>query len=120
MHPAAAEKGATAMAAVFVYITVDSADAARRIARVLVEERLAACANLIDGMRSVYRWKGKIEEAAEIVLIAKTRDDLLQSLTDRVRALHIYECPCVVGLPAIGGNQEYLEWIALETRETAA
>ncbi len=105
------------MAAVFVYITVDSSEAAGRIARTLVEERLAACANTIDGMRSVYRWQGKIEEAAEIIVIAKTRDDLLDSLTDRVRALHSYECPCVVGLPAVGGNQDYLEWIASETRD---
>ena len=106
------------MAALFVYITVGSADEARRIAGTLVEERLAACANLIEGMRSVYRWRGKIEEATEVVVVAKTRDDLLEALTDRVRALHSYECPCVVGLPATGGNQDYLDWIASETQDT--
>ena len=104
------------MTAVFAYITTGSAEEADRIARILVEERLAACANLIDGMRSIYRWQGKVEEAVETVMIAKTREDLLQSLTDRVRALHSYECPCVVGLPVPGGNPDYLEWIASETR----
>lgn len=104
------------MAAVFAYITVGSKQEADNIARTLVEERLAACANMIDGMRSIYRWQGKVEEAVEIVVIAKTREDLLQPLTDRVRALHPYECPCVVGLPVPGGNPDYLEWIASETR----
>ena len=107
------------MAAVFVYITVNSMETARRIARLLVEERLAACANVIDGMHSVYRWKGKIEEAAEVIVIAKTRDDLLDSLTERVRSLHPYECPCVVGLPVVGGNQDYLEWLAAESGDSA-
>lgn len=107
------------MTAVFVYITVGTDEEARRIARALVEERLAACANLVAGMQSVYRWMGEIEQATETVVIAKTRVDLLESLTDRVRALHSYECPCVVGLPATGGNQDYLDWIASETRESA-
>ena len=64
------------MAAVFVYVTVDSKEAAWRIARIFVEERLAACANMIDRMHSLYRWREKIEEASEIIVIAKTRDDL--------------------------------------------
>ena len=108
------------MTAVFAYITTGSAEEAERIAGVLVEERLAACANLIDGMRSIYRWRGKVEEAVETVVIAKTREDLLQPLTDRVRALHSYECPCVVGLPVPDGNPDYLEWIASETRGRSA
>ena len=101
----------------FIYITAGSPDEARRIARALVEERLAACANLIAGMRSVYRWQGRIEEAEETVVIAKTRDDLLEPLTERVRALHSYDCPCVVGLPVTGGHRDYLDWIASETQE---
>lgn len=105
------------MAAVVAYITVESREEAAAIARTLVEERLAAGANVFAGARSVYRWQGRIEEAEEIVVIAKTRDDLLQSLTDRVRALHSYECPCVVGLPVTGGNPDYLDWIASETLE---
>ena len=107
------------MEAVFAYITVASREEADRLAATLVEERLAACANLIDGMRSVYRWQGSIEQATETVVIAKTRPDLLDPLTDRVRALHSYDCPCVVGLPVLGGNPDYLEWIVSETLETS-
>ena len=107
------------MEAVFAYITVASRKEAESIAHALVEERLAACANMIEGMRSIYRWKGAVEGAQEIILIAKTRRDLLDSLTERVRALHSYECPCVVGLPVLGGNPDYLEWIASETLDTS-
>ena len=107
------------MTAVFAYITVASRQEADGIAHALVEERLAACCNMIEGMRSIYRWKGAVEGAQEIVVIAKTRADLLQSLTERVRALHSYECPCVVGLPVTGGNPDYLEWIASETLDTS-
>lgn len=107
------------MPAIWVYITTGSAEEASRIGRALVEERLAACANLIGGMRSIYRWQGKIEEASETVLIAKTRDDLLDSLTERVRRLHSYDCPCVVGLPVVGGNPDYLDWIDAETRSSS-
>lgn len=104
------------MDAMFVYITVASEDEASRLARTLVEERLVACANLGGGMRSIYRWQGRIEEAEEIIVIAKTREDLLDSVTERVRALHAYECPCVVGLPVVGGNPDYLAWLASETQ----
>ncbi len=107
------------MTAVFAYITIASRKEADRIARTLVEERLAACANLFDGMRSVYRWQGKVEQAEEIVLVAKTRQDLIRSLTERVLALHSYECPCVVALPVLGGNPDYLEWIASETLDAS-
>ena len=79
--------------------------------------RLAACANTIDGMRSVYRWDGAVREDGEAVLIAKTRADLLDRLTDRVRALHSYDCPCVVGLPIVGGNQSFVEWIGSATED---
>lgn len=105
------------MAAIVAYITVGSKEEAEVIARTLVAERLAACANVIAGAQSVYRWQGQVEQAEESVVIAKTRDDLLHSLTDRVRALHSYECPCVVGLPVAGGNPDYLDWIASETLE---
>lgn len=107
------------MAAVMVYMTAASVDEARRIARALVDERMAACANLIGGMRSVYRWNGEVQEHDEVVMVAKTRADLLHSLTDRVRSLHSYECPCVVGVPVVGGNQAFLDWINSETQADA-
>lgn len=103
------------MTACFCYMTAGSREEALRIGRALVEERLAACANLIEGMTSIYRWEGAIQEDAEVVLIAKTRPDLVTRLTERVKALHSYDCPCVIALPVDGGNQAFIDWIAAET-----
>lgn len=100
---------------VFAYITAGSRDEARRIGRALVEERLAACANIFDGMTSIYRWQDAIEEATETVLIAKTRAELFDRLTARVRKLHSYEVPCVVELRVGRGNPAYLDWLRDET-----
>jgi len=105
------------MAACFCYMTAGSREEAVRIARALVDERLAACANVLDGMTSVYRWQGRIEEDAETVLIAKTRDDLVGRLVERVKALHSYDCPCVVALPVAGGNHDFIAWIGAETAD---
>ncbi len=104
------------MTNMWIYMTAGSADEARTIGRALVEEQLAACVNLIDGMRSIYRWNAELQEDAETVLIAKTRDDLVDALTDRVRALHSYDCPCVIALPMVAGNPDFLDWIGRETR----
>jgi periplasmic divalent cation tolerance protein len=100
----------------FVYVTVGDKNEALRIGRILVEERLAACVNVLDGMTSVYSWKGEVHEDSEAVLIAKTKAALVGPLTDRVKELHSYECPCVVSFPIAAGNPEYLAWIEQETR----
>ena len=100
----------------FVYITTQNSEEARRIGRALVEERLAACVNILDGMHSIYWWEGEIQDDRETVLIAKTRDALLPALIERVKALHSYSCPCVVALPIIAGNPEYLAWLREEAR----
>jgi len=102
----------------FVYMTMESFDQARRIGRALVEARLAACVNIIDGMTSFYWWQGKIDEGRETVVIAKTRADLVASLTERVKSMHSYACPCVVSLPIEGGNQAFLDWVVAETAGT--
>jgi periplasmic divalent cation tolerance protein len=98
-----------------VYMTASSREEARKIGRALVEERLAACANVIDGMESTYWWQGQLTEDREAVLIAKTRAELLPALTERVKALHSYSVPCVVALPILAGNPAYLDWLAAET-----
>ena len=103
------------MGAVLVYMTAGDKAEATRIGRVLVEEKLAACANVLDGMTSVYRWQGEVCEDAETVLIAKTTDALAVALTERVKALHSYDCPCIVTLPIAGGNTAFLDWIAAQT-----
>ena len=103
------------MNTVLVYITVENSAEALRIGRVLVEEKLAACANVLDGMTSVYRWQGEICEDTESVLIAKTTEPLAGALTERVQVLHNYDCPCVVTLPISGGNTAFLDWIVEQT-----
>ena len=102
--------------AVFIYITHDDVEKAKALGRALVEERLAACANLFDAMTPIYRWEGKICEGQEVVLIAKTRASLIEELTAFVRERHGYDCPCVVALPITGGNAEFMRWIEEETR----
>ncbi len=104
------------MAFHFIYITAASADQARSIGRALVEERLAACVNILENMSSFFWWEGKIDQAQEAVLIAKTRDDLIPELIERVKALHSYTVPCVVALRVTDGNAEFLEFLARETK----
>ena len=104
------------MSAHYVYITASDKAEALKIGRTLVEERLAACANVIDNMTSIYWWEGKIEESAEVVLIAKTKQELVESLISRVKELHSYSCPCIVSWPINAGNPDYLRWIEEETR----
>lgn len=99
----------------FVYMTAGSPEEARAIGRVLVEERLAACANVLPGMTSIYWWEGAAQEDTEAVLIAKTTAALVDRLAARVVQLHSYDCPCVVALPITGGHAPYLDWIGRET-----
>jgi periplasmic divalent cation tolerance protein len=99
----------------FVYITTKDIDEARTIGLALVEERLAACANILPGMESIYHWNGSLCKASETVLIVKTQDNLLDKLTERVKVLHSYSCPCIIALPITGGNSDFIDWIANET-----
>ncbi len=103
------------MALRFVYMTMADPEQARRIGRALVEERLAACVNIIPAMQSIYRWQGAIQEDGETVLIAKTTAALVERLAARVCALHTYSVPCVVALPIDGGNPAFLRWIGEES-----
>jgi len=107
------------MEPIFAYMTASSPEEARRIGRALVEARLAACVNVIDRMTSFYWWQGEIEEGREAVLIAKTTRDRLEALTAKVKSLHSYTVPCVVGLPIAGGNRDFLDWIGAETENPA-
>ncbi|MDD5440537.1 MAG: divalent-cation tolerance protein CutA [Candidatus Omnitrophica bacterium] len=100
-----------------VYITAKNKDEAKRIGEALVAERLAACVNIIEGMNSMYWWDGKIEYDSEAVLIAKTRASLVKALIAKVKSAHSYSCPCIVALPILDGNKDYLLWIEKETRQ---
>jgi periplasmic divalent cation tolerance protein len=99
----------------WVYLTAADRDEALRVGRALVEARLAACINVLPGMTSLYWWQGAIETAQEAVLIAKTRAELIPELIERVRALHSYSVPCVLALPILEGNPDYLDWLRQET-----
>ncbi len=98
-----------------VYMTAGSIGEATAIGRALVEERLVACVNILEGMKSIYRWEGQIEEAQECVIIAKTRRDLVAACKERILELHGYECPCVVSWPLSEGNPAFLEWVVQQT-----
>jgi periplasmic divalent cation tolerance protein len=98
-----------------IYATAPTREEASRIARVLVEEKRVACINLIHGATSVYRWQGKVEEATETILIAKTTKALAGDALTRIKALHSYDVPCAVVYDMAGGLPDYLAWIAAET-----
>ena len=99
----------------FLYVTVGNREEAEQIARLLVQERLAACVNLLPNMQSYYWWEGSVQHGEEIVLIAKTTVEKTNQTIDRIKSLHSYSCPCVVALPVMDGNQDFLEWIRTET-----
>ena len=99
-----------------IYITAPNQDEALKLAHSLVGERLAACANLLGPITSIYWWDDKLNQDAEVALVLKTRAELVEALTARVRELHAYDCPCVVALPIDGGNPAFLSWITAETK----
>jgi periplasmic divalent cation tolerance protein len=98
-----------------LYVTCGSPDQARDIARTVVEERLAACGNIIEGMRSVYRWESELQEGTEVLLLLKTSAGMVERLGARVKELHSFEVPCVVEIPLGSGNPDYFDWIAAKT-----
>jgi periplasmic divalent cation tolerance protein len=94
-----------------VLVTVPNAETADKLGEALVGERLAACVNIVSGMRSIYRWKGAVEKESELLCLCKTTRDGFERLRARVVELHPYELPCVVALPIELGHAAYLEWI---------
>ena len=98
-----------------LYVTAETAAEAKAIGRALVEARLAACANVLDGMTPIFRWNGEVREGSEAVLIAKTRSDLVSAATRLIVEAHSYDLPCVVALPIEAGHQPFLDWIGSET-----
>ena len=102
----------------FVYVTAGDLAEAERIGEAVVDERLAACANILEGMRSIFRWEGSVQKGREAVLILKTREDLLDALKDRIVELHGYELPCIVAWPITAGHAPFLDWVLAETGPT--
>lgn len=100
---------------VSVYATFANADEARQVARIVVEERLAACANVLGPCQSIYRWQGAVEEATEVAAIFKTRTGSTEALTARIAELHSYDLPAVVVWPVGHALESYRDWVANET-----
>jgi periplasmic divalent cation tolerance protein len=94
-----------------VLTTTSSLEEARRIANALVERRLAACVNIVSKIDSIYRWKGKVEEAQEFLLLIKTTESAVENLRDAIQELHSYEVPECIIVPIESGSEKYLTWI---------
>jgi periplasmic divalent cation tolerance protein len=99
-----------------ILCTCDNAEEAKRLARALVEEQLAACINIVPGVESVYRWEGRIGTSQELLLIIKSTDAKFSALRDRIQALHSYDTPEIIALPITGGSEKYLSWLREQVR----
>jgi len=100
---------------IIVFSTASSKEEAERIAGNLVENRIAACVNIITGVLSVYRWKGKVEKSGEVLLIIKTMENKFPLIKERIKSLHSYDVPEIIALDIAGGAEDYLSWIAEST-----
>lgn len=100
---------------IVVLITAPKEEDAVKIAKALVESRLAACANIVKNVRSIYRWEGKIEDDSEVLMIVKTKKSLFDKLSKKVKELHEYSVPEVIALPLTAGSEDYLNWLQEET-----
>jgi periplasmic divalent cation tolerance protein len=101
---------------IVVLSTCSSAEEAERLARMLVDRRLAACVSVVPGVQSYYRWQGAIESAAEWLLLAKSSRDLFPALSAALEQAHSYELPEVLALPVVEGAANYLNWLASNLR----
>lgn len=102
--------------AMLVLTTLPSAEAAAELAKAVVGEKLAACANLLPAVRSIYRWQGRVQDEGEVLVLFKTRQEHFERLKARLLELHPYEIPEVLAVPVEQGYQAYLDWLGQETR----
>jgi periplasmic divalent cation tolerance protein len=100
------------MSVISVYAVFADAQEAERIGRTVVEERLAACVNILGPIRSIYRWEGAVQTAEEVAAVFKTEQGRAEALIERVTALHSYDVPCVVSWPDDKVQRDYAEWVA--------
>jgi periplasmic divalent cation tolerance protein len=100
---------------IVVFSNCGSEEEARRIARSLVEARVAACVNIVPGIQSIYQWKGAVQEDSEWMLVIKSTRSLFDQLSAELRKIHSYQVPEVLAIPVVAGSQEYLEWLDRET-----
>ena len=108
------------MSTMFVYVTTADVDEARRIGRAAVQVKLAACANVVGGIDSIYWWRGEVRETEEAMLVLKTMADRLAELIELVNEMHSYECPCIEAWPVTDGHRPFLDWVAEEVSREAS
>ena len=99
------------MEEIVVFITASDEDEAAKIAKALVESRLAGCVNIIKDIRSIYSWQGKIEDEKEVLMVVKTQKALFDPLMEKVKELHSYTVPEIIALPIVEGSEDYLKWL---------
>lgn len=100
---------------IVVFITAPNEDEAAEIAKALVKSKLAACVNIIKGVRSIYSWRGNLEDNSEVLMIMKTQKKLFAALSDKTKELHSYDVPEIIALPITGGSEDYLKWLREST-----
>jgi len=98
-----------------VFITCGTEDEATHISNTLVQKNLIACGNIIPEITSIFRWEGRLNSDEEVLLIAKSRQGVLDELMDEVRELHSYQTPEIIAMPIVGGSKAYLDWVIDET-----
>jgi len=101
---------------VVVLITASSEEEALKIAESLVNEKKAACVNIVPGVDSVFRWEGKLDSARESLLLVKTKASLFPEIVELVKRMHSYEVPEIIALPIIAGSEDYLKWLDIACR----
>ncbi len=96
-----------------IYATFPSKGVALEVARACVQARVVACANVFEKVKSVYEWEGKLCEESECVAVMKTRRANTEAAIEKIKRLHPYECPCIIALPVLDGNPDFLRWLSL-------
>lgn len=100
---------------IVVLVTVPQEEEAAQMANTLIDERLAACVNILKDIRSLYRWKGAIEDEGEVLMVVKTQERLFESLVKRIKQMHSYSVPEIIALPIVKGSDNYIQWMKEET-----
>lgn len=104
---------------VVILVTCSNQREAKRIAQHLVKQRLVACVNIVDKIKSIFWWQKRIDSAREVLLIAKSKKSLMQKVIRQVKSLHSYQVPEVIALPIVAGNQDYIHWINESIRQSS-
>ncbi len=104
---------------IVVFVTVSSKKEGERIAKALIQRRLCACVNITGKVTSIFRWRGKVDKAGELLLIIKSRKERLNGIIQCVKSLHSYEVPEIIAIPIVGGENSYLRWIDDAVRKPA-